>query len=112
MNIGPRARALFCFVLGFSFAGMAHAEGRFYGMLRTRDLTPFGFLRLDMRPAHALSIEDHTFAIEAEYGYQNTWALSPNVERYLASLESQGRRELGPAEVAAIQALPGENYLV
>ena len=25
--------------------------GRFYGMLRERDLTPFGFLRLDMRPA-------------------------------------------------------------
>lgn len=86
-------------------------QGRFYGMLRSRDLTPFGFLRLDMRPAHAVSIEKHTFAFEAELGYQNTWALSENVEKYLTSLESTGRRELGPAQIAAIQNLPGENYL-
>jgi hypothetical protein len=81
-------------------------------MLRSRDLSPFGFMRLDMRPAHAISIESHTVAFEAEFGYQNTWALSRNVERYLTGLESQGRRTLGLAEVAAIQALPGENYLV
>ena len=93
-------------------AGHAQAEGRFYGMLRSRDLTPFGFLRLDMRPAHAISIEAHTVALEAEFGYQNTWALSRDVERYLTGLEAQGRRTLGPAELAAIQALPGENYLV
>jgi hypothetical protein len=87
--------------------------GQFYGMLRTRDLTPFGFLRLDMRPAHAISIEPHTFAIEAELGYQNTWALSPNVEKYLDGLQAQGvRRPIGPAEVQAIRDLPGENYLL
>ncbi len=87
--------------------------GRFYGMLRSRDLTPFGFLRLDMRPAHAISIESHSFAIEAELGYQNTWALSRNVEQYLEELESSGpRREIGPAEVEAIRDLPGENYLL
>src|SRR5687768_5830048 len=57
-------------------------DGRFYGMLRSRDLTPFGFLRLDMRPAHAISIESRSFAIEADLGYQNTWALSRNVEKY------------------------------
>ena len=91
----------------------AHADepGRFYGMLRSRDLTPFGFLRLDMRPAHAVNIEKHTFAFEAELGYQNTWALSENVEKYMKSLEISGRREIGPAEIAAIRALPGENYL-
>ena len=49
----------------------AQEPGRFYGMLRSRDLTPFGLLRLDMRPAHAISIEKHTFAFEAELGYQN-----------------------------------------
>jgi hypothetical protein len=87
--------------------------GQFYGMLRSRDLTPFGFLRLDMRPAHAISIDSHSWAIEAEFGYQNTWALSPNVEKYLTSLESQGvRRPIGPAEVQAIRDLPGENYLL
>lgn len=58
----------------------AHAEdGPFYGLLRARDLTPFGFLRLDMRPAHAVTIEPGSWAIEAELGYQNTWALSPEV---------------------------------
>ncbi len=86
--------------------------GRFYGMLRERDLTPFGFLRLDMRPAHAMNIEPHTFAFETSLGYQNTWALSPNVEKYLTSIESEGRHEIGPAEVQAIQDLPGENYLL
>lgn len=94
-------------------ASMASAaEGEFYGLLRSRDLTPFGFLRLDMRPAHAIAIEPGTWAFEAELGYQNTWALSPEVEDYLIGLESQGRHDLGPADFEAIQALPGENYLL
>lgn len=87
-------------------------DGLFYGPLRSRDLSPFGFLRLDMRPAHAVSIEPGSWAIETEIGYQNTWALSPEVEKYLIGLESGGRRELGPAEMQAIEALPGENYLL
>jgi len=96
-----------------ALAGEAPEDGRFYGMLRSRDLTPFGFLRLDMRPAHAVAIEPHTFAFEAELGYQNTWALSRNVEKYLTDLEASGpRREIGPAEVQAIRDLPGENYLL
>lgn len=92
---------------------MAHAEdGQLYGLLRSRDLTPFGFLRLDMRPAHAVSIEPGSWALETELAYQNTWALSPNVEDYLTSQESRGRRDLGPEELQAIRDLPGENYLV
>nr|WP_298719373.1 DUF3187 family protein [uncultured Steroidobacter sp.] len=91
----------------------AHADdGQLYGPLRSRDLTPFGFLRLDMRPSHAVSIEPGQWAFETELGYQNTWALSPNVERYLTDLEPSGRRALGPAELQAIRDLPGENYLV
>lgn len=98
------------FALG---APMAHAEdGQLYGLLRTRDLTPFGFLRLDMRPAHAVSIEPGSWAIETEVAYQNTWALSPEVEEYLTALESTGRRDLGAAELQAIRDLPGENYLI
>jgi hypothetical protein len=93
-------------------APIASADGAFYGLLRSRDLTPFGFLRLDMRPAHAVAIEPGSWAFEADLGYQNTWALSPEVEKYLVSLEPQGRRDLGPADVQAIQALPGENYLL
>jgi len=84
----------------------------FYGLLRSRDLTPFGFLRLDMRPAHAVTVEPGTGAFEAELGYQNTWALSPNVEQYLVSIEPAGRHALNAADVAAIQNMPGESYLV
>lgn len=91
----------------------AHAEdGQLYGLLRSRDLTPFGFLRLDMRPAHAVSIKPGTWAVESELAYQNTWALSPEVEKYLTDLEPNGRRTLGAADVEAIRNLPGENYLV
>ena len=94
-------------------ASSAHAaDAQFYGLLRSRDLTPFGFLRLDMRPAYAVSIEEGTWSIEVELGYQNTWALSEQVENYLTSLESAGRRVLGPADVQAIRDLPGENYLL
>ncbi len=94
-------------------ASISHAaEDQFYGLLRSRDLTPFGFLRLDMRPAYALSIEKGTWAIETELGYQNTWALSEQVERYLKSLEPDGRRDLGPEDLQAIRDLPGENYLL
>jgi len=89
--------------------GFASNGSGFVGLLRSRDLTPFGFLRLDMRPAHAVASEPGDWAIETELGYQNTWALSPAVERYL---DGQPRHQLGPADLAAIQALPGENYLV
>jgi hypothetical protein len=95
-------------------ASLARADegGQFYGLLRSRDLTPFGSLRLDMRPAHAVAIERGTFAIEMELGYQNTWALSTEVENYLTEQEAFGRRELGPADAEAIRDLPGENYLL
>ena len=101
-----------CAGLAAAPAPVRAEDGRFYGMLRERDLTPFGFLRLDMRPALAVSIEPHTFAFEMSLGYQNTWAASRNVERYLVGRESQGRRVLGPADVEAIRNLPGENYLI
>ena len=84
-------------------------ESDYFGLLRARDLTPFGFLRLDMRPTHARVAPEGGWGLEMELGYQNTWALSEEVEQYLGTLE--GRREIGPAELAAIQALPGENYL-
>src|SRR5258708_5690276 len=81
-----------------------------FGLLRERDVTPFGILRLDMRPAHEVWAPPGNWAVEVLLGYQNTWAMSPNVEQYLKSLP--GRRRLGPADVAAIRALPGEAYLV
>ena len=108
-------KALLCFsivLLSFAapIAGAAEAdESDFFGLLRARDLTPFGFLRLDMRPTHARVAPEGGWGLEMELGYQNTWALSKEVEQYLGTLE--GRREIGPTELAAIRALPGENYL-
>lgn len=87
-------------------------DGQFYGLMRERDLTPFGFMRLDMRPAHAVSTQPGSWAIENDVAFQNTWALSPGVEKYLTGLEASGRRKLGPEDVQAIRDLPGENYLV
>ena len=84
----------------------------FYGMLPMRDLSPFGFLRLDMRPTHAVLPETGRWSVETQFATQNTWAMSPEVEKYLTGLESSGRRPLGEAELAAIRDLPGENYLV
>jgi Protein of unknown function (DUF3187) len=81
-----------------------------FGLLRERDLSPFGFLRLDMRPAHAVWVPPGSWGVEVLLGYQNTWLLSPNVEQYFESLP--GRRRLGPADVEAVRALPGEAYLV
>jgi hypothetical protein len=90
----------------------ASRSAHFYGLLRARDLSPFGFLRLDMRPAHAVNLTRGHWEIEGELGYQNTWALSPRVEQYLSGQAAQGRHALGPADLEALRALPGENYLV
>jgi len=97
-------------ILTFTAAPATAAD--FYGMLPARDLSPFGFLRLDMRPAHEVSIEPGSWALETAFASQNTWAMSPAVERYLTALEPEGRRTLGETELAAIRALPGENYLI
>jgi hypothetical protein len=80
------------------------------GLLRTRDLSAFGVLRLDMLPAHALKAAPGTWTVEASVGYQNTWSMSPNVEEYI---QGRGmRRRIGPAQVAAIRALPdGDKFL-
>ena len=89
---------------------LAQQEYPKFGLLRERDLSPFGFLRLDMLPAHAVWAPPGSWGVEVLLGYQNTWMLSANVEEYLQSLP--GRRHLGPADVEAIRALPGEAYLV
>lgn len=80
------------------------------GLMRVRDMTPFGIARLDMLPAHAVAATPGTFAFEANISYQNTWALSDNVKDYL---EARGveRGEVTADDVAAIVALPGDAYL-
>jgi hypothetical protein len=88
----------------------AASDQGFHGLLRGRDLTPFGYLRLDMRPGFSGPPAPGTWGMETDFAYQNTWATSPEVEKYLNSLP--GRRELGPEQLQAIRDLPGENYLV
>src|SRR5688572_9208803 len=90
--------------------GAAADDQGFHGLLRGRDLTPFGYLRLDMRPGFSTAPAPGRWSVDTDFAYQNTWATSPEVEKYLKSLPD--RRELGPQELQAIRELPGENYLV
>ena len=81
------------------------------GLLRARDLTPFGLLRLDMLPTHTADAEVDTWTFEIQYAYQNTYILSDNARAYLAS-RGFGRQAIGPADADAILALPDDAYLV
>ena len=81
------------------------------GLLRGRDLTPFGLLRLDMLPAHTADAEPGTWTFEIQYGYQNTYVLSNNVRDYLEGRDI-GRQPLRPQDAAGILALPGDAYYI
>jgi hypothetical protein len=84
--------------------------GAFYGPLPGRDLTVFGYLRLDMRPTAFVDAAPGEWRVDSELAYQNTWALTPAVRRYLEA--RLGRRRLDQGDVDAIVALDGESYLV
>lgn len=92
-------------------AGAQAGDWTHPGMLRVRDLTPFGLLRLDLRAPHTVDQPEGVWAVEFELAYQNTYVLSENVERYLRARPG-GRRPLDAADAAAIQALPGDAYFV
>lgn len=79
------------------------------GMLRLRDLTPFGLLRLDLRPPNEQAMQGRGWALEFDFSYQNTFAMSSNVREYLAG-RGTGRSPLTPADVTAIHALPGDAF--
>ena len=87
------------------------ATEEFYGPLRARDLSPFGYLRLDMRPSFAGDMARGTWSIESEFAYQNTWAISPTASYYLESQRGP-RRSLTVADLDAMRAWSPENYLV
>jgi hypothetical protein len=105
-------RTVLSLIASLTVAAAPAKAADFYGLLPARDLSPFGFLRLDMRPAHDVALEPGSWSLETAFASQNTWAMSPEVENYLTGLEPTGRRTLGEAELAAIRDLPGENYLV
>ena len=63
--MGVRALVVAISLASAASGAPAHAaENEFLGLLRARDLTTFGFLRLDMRPAHAIHSPPGTWAIE------------------------------------------------
>lgn len=81
------------------------------GLLRARDLTPFGLLRLDMLPAHTVDAEAGTWTFELQYAYQNTFVLSRNVRQYLEQ-RNIGRRPLRAQDAQALLDLPSDAYYV
>lgn len=81
------------------------------GLLRGRDLSPFGLLRLDMLPAHTADAEARRWTFEIQYAYQNTFVLSDNVRDYLQT-RNMGRAPLRAEDAQAILALPGDAYYV
>lgn len=81
------------------------------GLLRGRDLTPFGLQRLDMLPAHTADSANNSWALEVQTSYQNTFVMSRNVRDYLEG-RNIGRQPLRPEDAAAILALPGDAYYV
>jgi hypothetical protein len=81
------------------------------GLLRARDLTPFGLFRLDMLPANTVDARQNSWAFEVQTAYQNTFVLSDNVRNYLEGRRI-GRRPLRPQDATAILALPDDAYYV
>lgn len=81
------------------------------GLLRARDLSAFGLLRLDMLPAHTADAKKDTWTFEVQYAYQNTFILSDNVRDYLEA-RNIGRQPLRPEDARAILDLPGEAYYI
>lgn len=81
------------------------------GLLRARDLTPFGLLRLDMLPARTADGEAGTWGFELQYAYQSTFVMSRNV-RTLLENRGIGRQPLRPEDVNAILNFPDDAYYV
>lgn len=79
------------------------------GLLRARDLTPFGLLRLDMLPSHTADAKPGAWTFELQYAYQNTFVMSDNVEEYLEN-RNVGREPLRPEDAAAILGFPDDAY--
>jgi hypothetical protein len=82
----------------------------YFGLLRARDITPFGFCVSTCGRPTRVNIPSGGWGVEMELAYQNTWALSPRSRTISARCKAPAARS-GPAELDAIRALPGENYL-
>ena len=81
------------------------------GPVRVRDLTPFGLVRLDFLPAHAVAAGPGTWALELNLSYQNTYVLSDNVATFLRERGGGRRYRLTAADVAEIRSWEEDAYL-
>ena len=112
-------RVCLCLLLAGSFMTVGGAQAQestdswtHVGLLRVRDLTPFGILRLDFLPAHAVTATPGTWALEVNLSYQNTYVLSDNVAEYLEERGDGRRVAMTQEDVDAILAMDEEAYLV
>lgn len=104
-----RAPVFACIAL---LCATAHAEsGPEPGVLRARDLTPFGLHRLDMRPTDMSERPLGRWTAELQGAYQNTFAMSDDVYDYLQS-RNQGRIPLRPEDAHALLAASHDSYYV
>ena len=106
-----------CLAAAVGTAGAAETDAEpgwlHLGPLRIRDLTPFGIQRLDFLPASALPQQPHTWALEVNLSYQNTFVLSDNVADYLeAKSPGDGRVEFTPEDAAILLNGDEEAYLI
>lgn len=92
-------------------AAQTESSWRPIGLMRVRDMTPFGIQRLDLLPAHAVPATEGTWAFETNLTYQNTYVLSENVEEYLET-RGEGRKPLTGEDLDAILSLGEDAYLV
>lgn len=90
---------------------LAEQQWSHVGLLRGRDLSPFGLLRLDILPAHTADAHRGAWTYEVQYAYQNTFVMSGNVREYLRT-RGAGREPLRPQDADAIMQLPGDAYYV
>ncbi len=97
--------------LGLGVAPAVGEDWQPYGLVRVRDMTPFGITRLDLLPAHVLTSPPGTFEVEGSLTYQNTYVMSFNALNYLKSRGLE-RKEVTAADLQAIANLPGDSYLV
>lgn len=92
----------------------AHGDEEWFhlGLVRVRDLTPFGILRLDMLPPHSVASTPGTWAIETNFSYQNTFVLSDNVAEYLRQRGGGRRVHITQDDIRAILDSGEDVYLI
>lgn len=111
LTAGALLTALSCVSAQAADEKYSPAQWSHVGLLRARDLTPFGLLRLDILPAHTADAKAGAWTFEVQYAYQNTFVLSDNARDYLEG-RGIGRRPLRPEDAEAILDLPGDAYYV